>query len=150
MADGMKKQLVKAVIPVLFFVLLFSAGGCKKDNGTIPEVYVDFYLYLTQPEFAKLNAVGGWVYVTGGVKGIIIFKKSSNEFAAYERSCPYDPNAANARITVDNSNIIGVDNNCGSKFNLMDNSILSAPATRSMKTYYADYDVSLQRVHVHS
>jgi len=55
---------------------------------------------LTQPSYANLNAVGGWVYVTGGVRGIIIYKKNSSEFAAYERCCPYDPNVSTARVEV--------------------------------------------------
>ena len=146
----LRKILIRYTIPILFVLMVSSLSRCKKDSSTIPNTFVDFYVYLTQPTFIKLNAVGGWVYVTGGVKGIIVYRRSSNEFAAYERSCPYDPNAANARIEVDSSNIICVDPNCGSKFNMLDNSILNGPSTRSMKTYYADYDPSGQTVHVHN
>ncbi|MCX6290358.1 MAG: hypothetical protein NT126_01180 [Bacteroidetes bacterium] len=144
------RKIINFFLPFFVFVSGLLLSACKKDNNTIANVYVDFYIYLTQPSFANLNAVGGWVYVTGGVKGILVFKKNSSEFAAYERNCPYDPNATNARIEVDSSNIIGVDKNCGSKFGLMDNAILNGPATRSMKTYSADYDPSAQTVHVHS
>src|SRR5271156_4875254 len=97
----MRKKNYTGFIPVLFFVMITSWSGCKKDSSAIPNVFVDFYVYLTQPSFANLNAVGGWVAVTGGVKGIIVFKKNSTEFAAYERDCPYDPDAANARVEVD-------------------------------------------------
>jgi hypothetical protein len=135
---------------ILIVLALTFSLNCKKDNSTIPSAYVDFYIYLTQPNYVKLNTVGNWMYFPDGVKGTIVFRKSFNEFAAYERSCPFDPNAANALIVVDSSNVIGVDHNCGSKFGLTDNSILNGPATRSMKTYYSDYDANTQTVHVHS
>jgi len=145
-----KKTRAGWVSACLVVLLISSFDRCKKDSSTIPNVYVDFYVYLTQPANINLNAVGGWIYYTGGVKGVIVYRKGSNEFVAYERSCPYDPNAANARIEVDSSNIITIDRNCGSQFNMLDNSILHGPATRSMKTYYADYDPNAQTVHVHS
>ena len=134
---------------LLALILSFSAS-CKKESSNISYATVDFYVYLTQPSFINLNSVGGWVYVTGGVKGIIVFRKSNDEFAAYERACPYDPNTTNARLEVDSSNVIAVDRVCGSKFNLFDNSILNGPASKSMKTYYADYDPSSSTVHVHN
>jgi len=126
----LKKAYAGFLLAILFVLAVSSLDRCKKDSSTIPAVYVDFYVYLSQPDNIKLNAVGGWEYFTGGVKGVIVYRKSSNEFVAYERSCPYDPNASNARIEVDSSNIIAVDRNCGSKFNMLDNSILNGPATR--------------------
>lgn len=146
----MSKKIPRFIFPFFFIFLILSFLQCKKDNSTIPNVYVDTYVYLSQPQYSNLNAVGNWTYIEGsGVKGIILYRKSTSEFVAYDRSCPYDPNAANARISVDASNIIGVDNNCGSQFSLFDNSIVKGPATRSMKFYYADFDGSLT-VHVHS
>lgn len=149
---NMRKKIIRYFLPILSIAFIFILNQCKKDNSTIPNYSIDFYIYLNQPTYSNLNSVGNWLYLTGsgGSKGIIVFRKSTSEFAAYERSCPYDPNASNARIEVDSSNIIGVDRNCGSKFGLMDNSILNGPATRAMKTYYADYDQSAQTVHVHS
>ena len=146
----MSKKISRFVFPSFFIFLTLSFLQCKKDNSTIPNVYVDTYVYLSQPQYSNLNSVGNWTYIEGyGVKGIILYRKSSSEFVAYDRSCPYDPNAANARISVDASNIIGVDNNCGSQFSLFDNSIVKGPANRQMRAYYADYDGSLT-VHIHS
>ena len=146
----MIKKAKKYFLLILFVSVVSSLSNCKKQSDAIPATYVDFMVYLTQPQYVSLNAVGGWVYLTGGVKGIIVFRKSPTEFAAYERDCPYDPNAANARIDVDNSGVIGVDSNCGSKFSLADNSIVNGPTTHSMRAYYADYNSSSQTIHVHS
>ncbi len=146
----MIKKLKKYFLIALSVLAFSSLSNCKKDSSSIPAVNVDFYVYLTLPENVSLNAVGGSVYVTGGVRGIIIFRKSQSEFAAYERDCPHDPNAANARIEVDASGVIGVDPNCGSKFSLADNSIVNGPTARSMRAYSADYSSGAQTIHVHN
>ncbi len=146
----LRKKKSRYIISVLLLSSVLSLNQCKKDTSTIPNTYVDLYVYLSQPIYANLNSVGNWSYLTNvGVKGIILYRKSTSDFVAYERSCPYDPNATNAKIEVDASNVIGVDHNCGSKFNLVDNSILSGPAARQMKTYVADYD-GAQTVHIHN
>ena len=147
---SMNKGVLKYGVICVLSALVFSLSDCKKDNSTIPNVSVDIYIYLTQPSNVNLNSVGGWVYVSGGVKGIIVFRKSTTEFAAYERACPYDPDAGAAKIDVDSSGVIGVDNNCGSKFSLFDNSILNGPSTRGLKMYYAEYNSSNQTVYIHN
>ena len=146
----MKTIILRILFPFVIVSFVFSISECKKDNSSIPNVAVDFYIYLSQPSSAPLNSPGNWIPSSGGVKGIIVYRRSVDEFAAYERDCPYDPNASNARIDVDSSNIIAVDRNCGSKFNLLDNTILNGPATRSLKTYHADYDASAATVHVYN
>jgi hypothetical protein len=140
-----KYSILCLVLAVVFFL-----QDCKKDSSSIPNVSVDIYIYLTQPSNINLNSVGGWVYVSGGVRGIIVFRKSTTEFAAYERDCPFDPDASAAKIEVDSSGVIGVDYNCGSKFSLFDNSILNGPATRGLKMYYAEYNPGNQTVYIHN
>jgi hypothetical protein len=140
----------KHLIIILLSLIVFLLPDCKKDNSTIPNVSVDIYLYLTQPSNINLNSTGGWVYVSGGVKGIIVFRKSISEFAAYERDCPYDPNASAAIVSVDSSGAFGVDYNCGSKYSLFDNSILNGPATRGLKAYYTEYNSTNQTVYIHN
>lgn len=146
----MKNILFRILYPVVIMVFIISISECKKDNSTIPNVSVDFYVYLSQPSASNLNVPGGWISTDGGVRGIIVYRKTIDEFAAYERTCPYDPNVSNARVEVDSSNVIAVDHACGSKFNLVDNTIVNGPSTRSLKTYRADYDVSAATVHVYN
>ena len=90
------------------------------------------------------------MYADAGVRGIIVYRRSQEEFAAYERDCPYDPNADNARVEVDSSNIIAIDRNCGSMFSLVDNSIVNGPTTRSLKTYHVDYDIGSALLHIYN
>lgn len=140
------------LVSILAMIFLLPVSGCKKntDYGDIPFVTVSITLPLSLPEYSALNAIGNYVDITGGYKGIIVYRKSLDQFAAYERACPYDPNEPNALITVDSSGVICVDHHCGSKFNIMDGSVLNGPATRPLKQYYTDYDSGSLTLYIHN
>ena len=122
-------------------LLLSGFSGCRKDtNNTVPAVAVDIYIYINNPSFINLNAVGGWVYVTGGVRGIIVYRKSTSEFMAYDRNCTYQSSDPCATIVVDNTNIIATDTCCHSKFSIYDGSVLQAPAGLPLKQYSTTFD----------
>jgi nitrite reductase/ring-hydroxylating ferredoxin subunit len=125
--------------------------SCKKNTTSgVPNVAVDFYIYLTQPAYSSLNGVGNHVYVTGGADGIIIYHKTIDEFAAYDRACPYDYYSVSAQVIVESNGLFAFDSlHCKSKFNLLDGSVQNGPASQSLKAYAADYDGSTI-VHVHN
>lgn len=125
-------------IVVLIFVLLVSR--CKKDEDQIPNAYVNFYIDVTSTQYIGLNNVGGYVYLTGGVRGIIVYRRSVDEFIAYERNCPYQPSNTCALVEVDNSAVMAVDSCCGSQFLLLDGSIIQGPATIMLKQYQTAFD----------
>jgi hypothetical protein len=136
---------------IVFISCLLISFSCKKnDQSGVPDVSVDFNLYLSEPSNSALNSVGNWVYVSGhGIKGIIIYRQTLEIFTAYDRACPYDYNVSASHIDVDSVNTIFVDKNCGSKFNLLNGQVSEGPATNPMKQYAADYDGS-NIVHVHN
>jgi len=138
---------IRNSLGIFFFLLCFAA--CKKRAEVVPSVPADFTIYLNLPDFIKLNSAGGSVYVSGGVKGILVYRVSNDEFAAYDRDCPYDPNVSNAIVQVDSSGILAIDYNCGSQFNLINGDVLRGPAAYSLKRYAADYD-GVSTVHVHN
>lgn len=122
-------------------LLLSMILACKKgDDTAIPNVNVEIYIPLALPEYSMLNSVGNHVLVSGGYKGIIVYRKSIDQFAAYERACPYDPTVSGSIVEPDSNQTIGVDRKCGSKFVFFDGSILNGPATRPLKQYHCDFD----------
>ncbi len=123
----------------IFTLLFIIVAGCKKDANDIPDVYVDIYLYTTDPAFAPLNAVSGYAYAAGGSKGILIFRKSQNEFMAYDRHCTYKVPDGNF-VTVDASGLLAVDAACGSKFLITDGSPNQGVALNSLKQYQTAFD----------
>lgn len=128
---------------LLLFTILGTSMSCRKerDNSSIlPDVNVDVYIYMNNPSYINLTFVGGWAYVPGGIRGILVYRKSNTEFIAFERNCTYQPNDACATVIVDKSNIMAVDTCCHSEFLLNDGSVLKAPASLPLKVYRNNYD----------
>ena len=110
-------------------------------------VGVDIRMYSGDPSFVNLNVVGGVTYVTGGYRGIVIYRKSMTDFAAYDRACTYNVSDPNELVSVDaTSNFIVTDSHCGSKFLLTDGSVNRGPATLPLKAYQTTFDGSLLHI----
>ena len=136
---------------VLLTWTLFTTISCKKDNsGIVPNVYVNIDVYLSDPSYVSLNAVGNAVYVVGGVKGIILYRRAHDEFIAYERNCTYLPLNSCAKVTIDASNTMMIDTCCGSKFNLVDGAVRNGPASRPLKEYQTTYNATNAVVHIYN
>ena len=131
----MKNKGLFLLLGTFSLVLCLSCKKKKNAEQYIPYVYVDFYISIANPQFVSLNAVGGWVYVTGGSKGIIVYRKSNDEFAAYDRHCPYQPENACSILSVSASGTTATDSCCGSEFLLIDVSVLKQPSSYPMLRY---------------
>ena len=136
------------IIQFLILVISFISGCSKEENkNEIPVVAVNFVVNPNSTEYLELNAVNGWVAVTGGYRGIILFRKSLTEFMAYERACPYDWEMTDARIDVESSGITTICPHCKSKFILLDGSPYSGPSPYPLKQYQTSYDGTLLYVY---
>lgn len=119
--------------------VLLLIGSCKKDNNDVAQNRVDYYLYINEPSNIALNAIGGWLYIPAGTKGIIVYRRAQNEFTALERNCTYDPNAACSLVKV-LSGISAIDSCCSSRFSIFDGSVINGPATQPLYTYNTTFD----------
>ncbi len=92
----------------------------------------------------NLNGTGGVELIANvGLKGILIYRASTTQFYAYERSCTYDgTTVANAMVTPETGNTTAKDNVCGSIFLIGDGSggVTHNPATYPLKQYTVAYD----------
>ena len=121
-------------------IVLFA--GCRKTDSSngIPYVQVNIQVYTTDPAFFNISAVGGWEYINGGSKGILIYRSSNDEFMAYDRHCPYKPEESCSRVFVDSSNIFAVDTCCGSQFVITTGEVTDGPSVESLKQYNTSFD----------
>ena len=134
-------------IGILLITTLFFS--CKKNDSGSPSTGVDFHINITLPNYAALNAIGGWVYYDAqGLRGIIIYRKTSTEFMAYERNCTYQPSNSCAQVQVQISGITAIDSCCGSKFLMADGSVYSPPATIALTKYQTTFDAGSSDLHV--
>jgi len=113
----------------LFFLLLFLvSASCKKTkNHPIPSIPFDITIDMSLPSYTDLNGIGGWTYVNGGIKGIIVYRRSYDVFVAFERQSPEDPdNTCATGLTPDSSNFLQLNDACsGATFSLYDGSPIS-------------------------
>jgi len=138
----------KILIFLITSAVILTNDSCRKKDDVVPYVRVNFTLFLSDPDFVTLQTVGNSVYVTGGVSGIIIYRKSQDEFSAIERCCSYHPSDRCA-VLVDstNTNVLQC-KCCNSKFSIWDGSVLSGVASRSLTTYQTLYDAEYNSLRV--
>lgn len=141
-------------ILVLASIITLLFNSCKKTNTVIDQVPVDIYIYLNQPLYTNLKVVNGWVYLTGGVKGIIVYHGIDN-YKAYDRSCTFDPKTpCNPSIYVLSDNITCIDSSCTgtttckSKFIISDGGPISGPATVPLVQYRTELSPDGNQLHI--
>ena len=121
---------MKKIILLIALLLL----GCENEVDNFPQVDVNLNLYINNPEFFNIETPGGWIYLNGGVAGILLYRKNLDEFIAYDRASTYDP-IADCAITVDSDNIILKDPCSESQFLITDGSVIQGPASQALKRY---------------
>jgi nitrite reductase/ring-hydroxylating ferredoxin subunit len=137
---------IKIFITTLI-IIFTTATSCHNDEEKpVPEVYVDFYININDPQFYALQTVGGYVYVTGGVAGIFIYRESATSFLAFDRCCTYDVDKR-CKIQIDTvTNQKLVCNTCKSEFSITSGAVIKAPAKQPLKQYSTTFDG--EKVHV--
>lgn len=134
-------RIVKLQI-FLLFILLFS--GCKKNQQhPVPSIAFDFQIDMTLPSYSPLNGVGGWCYVNGGLKGIVVYRKSYDQFVAWERQSPEDPGGScSSGLTSNTDNFLELDDPCSdAKFSMYDGSPM-ANSKWGLRGYAVQWDGS--------
>lgn len=137
----------KISILILVFVVSFFSF-CKKKSKTVQDniAYqtVNITLYPNDPLNFKLQTAGGWVYINGGVNGIIVYRKtmtnSPTDFIALERTSTSLPDDPNARVKVQTDNFTLKDSISGSKWQIYDGGLISGPAIQNLRLYNTVFD----------
>src|SRR4051812_7004388 len=90
----------------LFLCFFFISLACSKSPQTntstnpVPSRPVEMSIYPNDPLYFKVQYSGGWMYIPGGINGIILYRKSEEEFVAVERTSSQLPNNADAKVKV--------------------------------------------------
>jgi hypothetical protein len=152
----------KTNVAVAIFLVVLMAGimliSCDKDNDAPIQLgYTNIFIRPNSTEFIQLNTVGGWVYLTGGIlsRGILVYRLSTDEFKAYERTptykpdscCVYSPEEKCAKVIVEESGIIVKDTCSGSRYLILDGSIVEGPAKYSLLQYRTNYDGDILHIY---
>lgn len=134
----------KLLVCCLTCILLVQCDEDENNNVPLVEVYFD--ININDPKYINLKTVGGWEYITGGSRGIIIYRNSTNSFKAYDRHCTFQPSSTCALVSVDGTNFTASDVCCGSSFLLDNGSVTKPPATLPLKQYNTFFDGTILSV----
>ncbi len=92
---------MKKIVLLLLFVGLYACDTTDDNNSNLPDVAVNITVYLNNPTNNNLLFVGGAVEINGGIKGIVVYRSSNDQFFAYDLACPHKAVNECDKMTVD-------------------------------------------------
>lgn len=117
------------------FIFIFLFSGCMKDNTGLPNVPVDFQVFLDDPKYFALNGPGGFAYVDYvGIAGVVIYNTGFG-FKAFDRCSTVNPEKGCA-VEIDETGL-GLKDPCsGAIFDLATGIPAKKPAEKSLRPYF--------------
>ena len=110
----------------LMLVLLISVSCKKNRNHPVPSIPFDIEINISLPSYSELQGVGGWTTVNGGSKGIIIYRKSYDEFVGFDLHSPANNGTCEQPLVPDANNFLQLNDLCSqASFSLYDGSPMS-------------------------
>jgi hypothetical protein len=135
---GEKKNKFRSVV---FLFLLAVSAQCGKDDTDDAIPYTPFdpiVININLPQYFALQSDGASLAMSqGGVRGIIVYRKNSTDYRAFERNCSYQPNSACATVDIHSTTLYMFDACCNSSFNF-DGDPQGGPAWRPLRQYRVD------------
>ena len=136
----------------LLMSLLLTIFSCNNKNveSPIPSIPFDITLNLSLPLYSDLqHPLGGIVFVNGGSKGIAIIRISEDQFAVFDRHCPYKMEEGCAVIEDPDNIAVLIDSDCcSSRFSMVNNGLPNnGPAITGLKSYKYTYNGAVLRIY---
>lgn len=118
---------MKSLLICCFGILLLSSKCNNQNQNPVPFVPVDVTIDIQLPSYSNLQGVGGWTYLNGGSRGIIVYRKGIDEFVAFDRHSPVDVSGTcPLPLYPDSQNFLQLKDSCNNAvFSLYDGSPVS-------------------------
>lgn len=139
----------------LMTALLLQGCGDVTENPNYPNAVVNFTIYPNTAREWELNTVGGFKYYTSDPlstsRGIIVYRLYQDEFRAYDRLPPNEPNACCdadgncTRLIADPPFVIDNCNNI--KYNIINGDIFEGDGIYPLSQYRTSYNGTELRVY---
>jgi len=133
-----KPQII--LLPLIsFFIILFAS--CEKENQhPVPNVLVDIRINIENAIYAGLNTIGNSIHVTGGYRGIIIYRVGLTEFTAFDRSCPHHVWEQCAIVSAIPGQPFAKCDCCQTTYQLLDGSKFTGPSMYPLRPYRTTFN----------
>lgn len=132
----------------LLLLWLTCIASCRDQGSQQPlpeDVLVDISLVVTNIEYLPLQQDGGFVYLEGGRRGIILYRQNASNYLAFERNCTYRPADSCAVVQVHSSRLYMEDTCCASQFDFTGRPT-SGPAPLPLRRYTTTLSGTLLRI----
>lgn len=130
----------------LFYLITFgfSIVSCEGDSHPVPNVPVNIIINLDLPSYQPLNAPGGWIYIDGGSRGIVVYR-NFDEFVALDRHSTYNSEDPCAVVQVDTLNVFELVDTCsGSRYSIQSGVVVQGPAKWGLRRYNTNWNGGYQ------
>lgn len=127
-------------IPLFLFILVL---GCQSErNHPVPNVAVSAQINILLPSYSNLSSPGGYAYLDNyGVKGIVIYRRTINEFIAFDRMSTAEGGDVCGPVEVDPNNFLFLNDQCSDAvYSLLDGTVVSGNAQYALRQYQVSYD----------
>ena len=118
----------------LLALAFLPLSGCVDTPGVIPYVDVQVDLNLSLPAYNNLNFPNNWLYISGGSRGLIVYRYTLDEFVVLDRHATWDVGAG-CQCTVSPDGYTIEDSCSGSQWYIFDGSIIQGPTTAPLERY---------------
>ena len=120
MAENRAEDFILMSRHFLLVILFLSIHACEPsiEESGVPNVAVNEEINLSDIDNIDLKPIGGYIYVHGGVRGIIVIHESLNLYRAFDRNCTFQPLEASAVVEMNSSGFYIEDTSCTSTFDL--------------------------------
>lgn len=128
----------------MLLLLLFACNKKKNQNIAqypIPNVSVNVTLFPNDPTNFKIQAVGGWMYYPGaGYQGLVIYRKTPQDFVVLDRASPENPNDPASAVKVRSDNFTLKDTVKNAMWQIVDGAAMNSSSAWALKLYNYSYD----------
>lgn len=145
---------MKKIVFVIFLLsVLLTNYSCDKNavQSPIPNIPFDITLNLSLPLYTDLlHPMSGVVYVANvGSKGIAVLRIGQDQFAVFDRHCPYNVNeGCIVQATPDNISTLIDSDCCETHFNMLNSGLPdSGPALTGLKAYQYNFNGTNLRIY---
>jgi hypothetical protein len=150
---------ILSIAGVTIILLCILITSCNKDNGDRqPLPPTNISIDPNSTIYQELNVVGGWLYldehdrVEPPSRGIIVYRLSTEQFLAFERTPPFKPDSCcNPSKTVCTALIVDfpfiLDTCTSSKYLILDGSPVSGPSSMTLGMYVTEYNGEMLFIH---
>jgi len=123
------------LLTMILFVL--SSSGCRQRLHPVPDIPFNINIDINLPTYSSLQSISGFAYIENvGVKGLVVYRRSIDEFVAFDRMSTAAGGDTCAPLYVDPDNLLILLDPCtASKFSLFDGSLINGPAEWGLRSY---------------